>query len=291
MKDSSLMFLIGVRHILVMFLLLVGQMLGQNNYAVLHRFHLNDGAGPQGALVADSQENLYGVTFAGGSGACTYNKLPSGCGTVFELTPLPGGGWSQQTLYTFQGGGDGAFPMAGLAFDQTGNLYGTTSVGGISGCGFGVDAGCGTVFELSPPLQQGGPWTETVLYRFTNGDDGSSPEGSLILDIAGNLYGTSLDGTLGYGAIFELAPSSGGSWVENTLHDFDPSSGDGGIPSGGLLFDAIGNLYGATQIGGGTGCGPQGLGLCSSFLREAASGSRPFFMPLTGSMGEPRAET
>ncbi len=228
---------------------------GQSTDFILHRFQLSDGAGPQGSLIADAQENLYGVTYAGGSGTCTYNELPSGCGIIFELSRMPGIGWSEQTLYEFQGGNDGAFPMAGLIFDGLGNLYGTTSAGGV-GCGAGVDGGCGTVFELSPPMQAGGPWNETVLYRLTGESDGYGPTGSLLFDSAGDLYGTTQRGSSGgVGTVFELTPPQpGGSWNEITLHSFDPSQpgGDGARPSAGLVFDTAGNLYGTTLYGGTT---------------------------------------
>ncbi|MGO9126696.1 MAG: choice-of-anchor tandem repeat GloVer-containing protein [Terriglobales bacterium] len=112
----------------------------------------DDGGFPYGALVFDAAGNLYGTTAGGGSSACL-------CGTVFELSPpaSPGGSWTLTSLYSFVGGNDGAQPHAGLVFDRTGNLYGTTSIGG----GFCGSQGCGTVFELSPPEVPGGAWTET----------------------------------------------------------------------------------------------------------------------------------
>jgi|SRR5579872_848485 len=235
--------------------------IGQNQEVILHRFQLSDGAGPQGSLIADPEGNLYGMTNAGGDGPCTYNRLPSGCGTIFELSPRSGGGWSEQILYSFQGGTDGAFPLdAGLVSDQLGNLYGTTSAGGIAGnCPGSGSPGCGTAFELSPPSQPGGVWSETVLYRFTNGLDGSYPRGSLVLDQIGDLYGTTNDGGLGGGVVFELTPSSGGGWTETTLHVFGGGK-DGYLPVAGLIFDLAGNLYGTTAGGGGSqncnyGCG------------------------------------
>ncbi len=246
---------------ILLFFMTAGVLIAQNQIT-LHRFHLKDGAGPQGGLIGDAQQNLYGVSYAGGNGNCLYGNLPSGCGTVFELSPVSGGGWMEQVLYNFQGGNDGLFPMAGLIFDQSGNLYGTTSAGGM-GCGFGPDSGCGTVFELRPPSQPGGSWTETVLYRFTGGADESYPTGSLLFDSLGNLYGTT-QGNGSFGTVFELTPSSPGNpWVETTLHVFDPSQhgGDGESPHAGLVFDGAGNLYGTTADGGVTnancsfGCG------------------------------------
>jgi uncharacterized repeat protein (TIGR03803 family) len=215
---------------------------------VLHKFHLGtDGGDPTGSLIADSLGNLYGATDAGGGGNCTYNGFPSGCGTVYELTSSPGGGWSESVIYAFQGGSDGQFPFYGLVFDQAGNLYGVTTLGGLGG---------GTVFELSPPTQSGGSWVESVLYRFTGGSDGSYPRCALVLDQAGNLYGTTNDQGAGYGTVFEVSPPvSGGSWSEKTLHTFDPQRHtDGAYPIAGLVFDKSGNLYGTTGAGGSKGC-------------------------------------
>jgi uncharacterized repeat protein (TIGR03803 family) len=130
--------------------------------------------------------------------------------------------------------------------DAAGNLYGTTYYGGNNGCGNG---GCGVVFELSP---SNGSWTETVLYTFTGGSDGSKPLTGLIFDQDGNLYGTTAYGGTGScnvfwpgcGTIFELSPSKGG-WTETVLHSFRGGM-DGNTPSGKLIFDTRGNLYGTT---------------------------------------------
>jgi len=149
------------------------------------------------------------------------------------------------TLYSFTGGTDGNLPLAGLVSDATGALYGTTSQGGTSG--FGV------AFKLTPPAQPGDPWTESVLHYFTTGTgDGFAPEGPLIFDKAGNLYGTTAGGgAKGWGTVFELIPPAmqGGQWTETVIHDFSLSDGSG--PFDGLIFDHAGNLYGTT-LGGGT---------------------------------------
>jgi uncharacterized repeat protein (TIGR03803 family) len=206
-----------------------------------------DGANPGGALVADPQGNLYGTTLVGGA----YDL-----GTIYELTPQPGGGgaWTNTLLYSFcpQGSpcADGASPQTGVIRDANGNLYGTTLTGGAR---FNE----GTVFELSPPQGGHGPWTETVLYEFCANDncvDGNQPLGGLTFDSHGNLYGTTTEGgPHGQGVVFELSPSSGGQWTYNILYGFCPQHGcpDGSTPNyGSLVFDSAGNLYGATTSGG-----------------------------------------
>jgi len=203
-------------------------------------------------LIIDAGGNLYGETAYGGA---------AGFGTIFELSPL-GGSWAEKDIYTFAGGTDGANPQGGLIFDQAGNLFGTTQTGGTS-C---QRAGCGTVFELSP---SGSGWTKRILYNFLGGGtDGEDPVAGLVFDAAGNLYGTTLGGGvdggnncgIGCGAVFELSPASGG-WMEKPLYFFTEKHGDGAIPYGGLVVDAVGNLYGTTYSGGeqseacGIGCG------------------------------------
>jgi uncharacterized repeat protein (TIGR03803 family) len=150
-----------------------------------------DGQFPGGGVIFDAAGNLYGTTFLGGA---------SGFGTVFELSPNPGGTWTETVLYSFRGGLDAANPDAStLTFDKAGNLYGETAVGGNDRCG-----GCGVVFELSPI--GGGSWTETVLYRF-DGTDGEFPWVGLVFDAAGNIYGTTQSGgAYGNGVVFELKP-------------------------------------------------------------------------------------
>jgi uncharacterized repeat protein (TIGR03803 family) len=201
---------------------------------VLHNFNGGpDGENPQGFLVRDKAGNVYGTTTAGGA---------TGAGTVFRVTAAG----RETVLYSFTGAPDGAAPEAGLARDTAGNLYGTTPAGGANGNG--------TVFKLSPPKQQGAPWTEEVLYSFGTGADGAAPVGGVILDTAGNLYGTtSAGGTSGDGTIFQLTPSESG-WTENILHDFQ-NGDDGAVPYAGLISDKAGNFYGAATEGGTGGGG------------------------------------
>ena len=199
----------------------------------------SDGADPYGArLVFDQAGNLYGTTFNGGGGSCTGGV--GGCGVVYQLTPS-GGGWTESVLYAFNGGSDGAHPWAGVIFDQSGNLYGTTEFGGGSS---NCPGGCGVVYELVPSQ---GSWTEKVLYTFQNQQDGAAPYAGLIFDQSGNLYGaTTQGGQHGGGTAFELTPSGEG-WSFQTLYAFTAyGSGIAGGPTASLVMDNAGNLYGAT---------------------------------------------
>lgn len=137
--------------------------------------------------------------------------------------------------------------MAGLIFDSAGNLFGTTSVGGIQS----AQCGCGTVFELSPPSEPGRAWLETVLYMFQGSPDGSQPTAGVIFDSAGNLYGTtSADGLYRAGAVFQLTPPSfpGGAWTEKLIHSL-LSIKDGSIPVAGLTLNGN-TLFGTASQGG-----------------------------------------
>jgi uncharacterized repeat protein (TIGR03803 family) len=211
---------------------------------VLHSFNFNgtDAAEPLAGLTLDAAGNLYGTTAYGG-----INLV----GTVFELKAKAGGGWTEKVLLSFGNGMDGVLPSAGLTFDSAGKLYGTTSLGGNGSC----SEGCGTVFELMP--QKGGGWTEKVLHEFT-GNDGELPAG-VVFGAAGNLYGTTAFGgsgacSGGCGTVFELMPQKGGSWTEKVLHSFTENGKDGYEPTGSLLLDAKGNIYGTTPFGGSGTC-------------------------------------
>ena len=205
---------------------------------VLHSFNLNDGVVPFGGLIFDGHGNLYSTTAGGGI---------YGVGTIFEMSPRQGGGWTETVLHSFGRGDDGQSPMAGLVADGNGNLYSTTFSGGIHGGG--------TVFEMSP--RQGGGWTETVLHSFGNGNDASQPNYSaLVADSMGNLYGAALYGGIhGLGAVFELSPRQGGGWTETVLHSFNINGVDGTLPYGNLIQDGAGALYGTTARDGGHGGG------------------------------------
>jgi len=221
---------------------------------VLHNFGSNgdghsgvDGRYPQVSLIWDAAGNLYGTTQWGGTHDDNGTCYQLGCGTVFELTPRQGAGWTEKVLHNFGSGMDGVHPWASLIWDAAGNLYGTTSEGGTHG-----PHGPGTVFELSP--QSGGGWTEKVVHNF-DGDDGGDPFAGLIFDAAGNLYGTTEAGGDYYaGTVFELTPNGSGGWTEKVLHNFG-SGMDGADPNASLIWDAAGNLYGTTTQGGTHGGG------------------------------------
>ena len=189
----------------------------------------SDGSGPFGSLISDSAGNFYGTTDAGG--------VSGGYGVVFEISPVSGGGWSESVLYAFTGGSNGQGPFAGLVFGTAGNLYGTTNFGGTHNMG--------TVFELSP---FGGGWTQQVLYSFTGSHDGAFPNCSLVIDSAGNLYGTTeAGGSANLGTVFELSPVAGGGWSETTILNGTSARGNA---FRGVTFDNHGSLYTNAAAGG-----------------------------------------
>ena len=220
---------------------------------VLHNFTGGqDGGTPFAGLTMDEAGNLYGAAADGGLTSCTSHQ-GFGCGTLFRVNRRSG--WSFSLLYTFQGDNDGAYPLGALTIGHDGSLYGTTAIGGGGGCGLGILLGCGTVYNLKPAAvfcrNVLCSWTETVLYRFPGGAGGFFPEDGVIFDSAGNLYGTTNQGSIsdGGGVVFELTPSGSG-WTETVLHEFTAIPPDGSLPTSGLIFDSAGNLYGTTVAGG-----------------------------------------
>jgi len=233
----------------------------------------SDGQDPQGGLTMDGSGNLYGTTSSGGA---------TGNGAVFKLAP----NGSESVIYSFAGGSDGSYPYAsGVTFDASGNLYGTTYLGGNSGCGGGY--GCGTVFKITPA------GTESVLHAFAGGTgDGANPWSGVILDSAGNIYGTtSAGGKWNDGIAFKLAPDG----TEKILHGFHGKEGSELVAP--LTMDPGGNFYGAAAHGGSKGC-PSGCGvvfelnshgaetvLYSFAGRHAGDGSGPLGALLLDSAG------
>ncbi len=203
---------------------------------VLHRFHNEFGGEPVASLAIDSAGNLYGTTQSISEGTA---------GEVFELSPVPNGLWTETIIYPFPNNqtNHGTEPFAPVILDSAGNLYGTASAGG--------QYRAGAAFKLSPGA---GGWTYTALHIFGAKGDGAAPWGGLAFDSAGNLYGTTFGGgSEGYGTVFELSSKSSGRWVETILHSF--SSTDGKTPTSSLVFDSVGNLYGAAGAGGANGEG------------------------------------
>ncbi len=201
---------------------------------------------------------------------------------------------TESVLYSFDSSGvaDGMEPTSALVEDASGALYGTTPLGG-TGCS---NRGCGVVFRLTPPVDKGAPWTESILYNFgSSANDGTYPGqfASLILDKNGNLYGTTSSGgtgncnpnseLTGCGTVFELSPPEalGESWTENILYSFQGVQAvagtplDGSDPQAGLVLDARGNLFGTTAYGGSGSQCTGNVGACGTVfeLSPTAGGS------------------
>ena len=210
-------------------LVLVAEAGAASQYKVLHKFTGTDGKYPEDALlIFDAVGNLYGTTATGGA---------HGNGNVFELTPNSDGSWTESVLYSFAGGHDPSDVRAEVIFGAEGNLYATSVSGG--------DYGEGTIFKLTS--NSDGTWSESVIHSFTGGSDGAWAIGGVIIDAAGNLYGTTgLGGAWGGGVVFKLTPSSDGTWTESVLHSFTSTEG-GYLDHGSLIFDTAGNLYGETS--------------------------------------------
>ncbi len=170
------------------------------------------------------------------------------------LTAQPAQGQSYQVIYNFTGGADGGIPAAGVRLDSAGNLYGTNLKGN------------GTVFRL---LHSDSGWAFKNLYTFQGGNDGQSPYAGVTVGRDGSVYGSTL-GRGGGGTVFRLRPSARAymtalcPWVETVLHRFSGGM-DGWAPYAGVVFDQTGNLYGTTNVGGGTGCSGRGSRLAAQF--------------------------
>ena len=228
-----------------------------------------DGSAPQASLLLGLDGNLYGTTSTGG-GKCKFQV--GGCGTVFKLSPNSSGGWTETVLHRFSTTTDGALPFTPLVQDASGNLYGGTDFAGLVSPD--CPQGCGTIFELSP---NGSNWTFSVIHTFTGGADGAFGSG-LLLDASGNLYGGTGGGGIansrcggeGCGIVFKMTPNAAG-WTKSTLDTF--TGGSDGFDVLNLIFDASGNIFGATLFAGhgdNTLCAPLG---CGTIFELSPSGS------------------
>ena len=249
---------------------------GGYNETVLYSFcsvnNCADGNDPTSTLIFDGTGNLYGTACSGGANgqgvASACGDGFNGYGVVFELSPEPGGGcpsgsnsgngWCETVLYNFASTPDGASPFAGITWDSSGNLYGTTYAGG---------RGMGTVFELSPSGKGG--WSESVLYSFcaqAKCADGAYPDGQ-VQSMNGTFYGTTeTGGASAAGTVFGLSPKppggcpggsyTGNGWCEAILHAFAGHPKDGNYPAGTPVLDSAGNIYGTTLYGGNGRCEP-----------------------------------
>ncbi|MFZ0321628.1 MAG: choice-of-anchor tandem repeat GloVer-containing protein [Candidatus Sulfotelmatobacter sp.] len=262
---------------------------GTFSYSLIHRFNFKEGI-PNGDLTWDSAGNLYGTTFADSTGfdgevfefspqsdgtwkesvlyAFNYSNPVSApiagvvfdskgnlygpgyfggnpnFGGVYELSHQANGTWKLIPIYRFTLETFGG-PYSKLTFDENGNLYGTAWQAGSQFFG--------EVYKLSPT--KSGQWKETTIHTFTSGSDGARPQGALVFDSEGNLYGSTMNGGVGCsaslcGTVYKLTPQTGGSWKETILHQFE-STTDGSQPQQGLLLDSSGSLYGTTYYGGG----------------------------------------
>jgi uncharacterized repeat protein (TIGR03803 family) len=210
---------------------------------VLHRFvTVSKGARPRADLISDASGVLYGTTYTGSN---------DGNGTVFELLPPTGNSkhWTEQVLHHFgKNTKHGIFPQSALALDSAGNLYGTTSEGGTKTDG-------GVAFELIRPTGGTGEWEEKILHKFTTGQDGGTPDGSLVFGADGSLYGTAgYGGYGGAGVVYKLTQTQSGDWTQTILYSF-ANDANGGYPYCTLTFDPAGNIYGVTANGGNAGNG------------------------------------
>jgi uncharacterized repeat protein (TIGR03803 family) len=211
-------------------------------FSVLHSFAGTDGAFPAGKLLSGATGNFYGATFGGGHNSnCPGQSYQQGCGTIFDLVQS-GATWNESVLYNFGAGTDGFSPNGSLLF-SAGTLVGTTD----SGNGLPCNPACGTAFSLTSGKNG---WTETTSHAFTGGSDGAIPDGGLIRDPQGNLYGTtSLGGAFGYGTIFKIDPQD----QKTILHSFNGT--DGAYPTASLVRDSGGNLFGTASYGGSSKVG------------------------------------
>jgi uncharacterized repeat protein (TIGR03803 family) len=245
---------------------------GQWSLSDVSTFTNGDGVYPRTTLVEDQAGNLFGTTITGGA----FNE-----GSVYELELASGGGWNEKMIYSFtpqQVRGYGGPNPSALIVDSAGNLYGETQEGG--------QFGGGMVYELSPAAN--GTWIEKTLFSFKGWDDGHAPQGGLVMDRSGNLYGTTEYGgsgsekgkvQTGNGVVFELHLEANGVWSEKVLYRFGGYPSDGAHSQAGLVFDHAGNLFGTTFEGGSSsnctsgGRNPVTVGCGTAFELTPEAGS------------------
>jgi hypothetical protein len=196
-----------------------------------------DASFPDYELTQDSAGNIYGVSILGG----LYNN-----GTVFELSPpaQSGGAWTESVLYSFTGQQDGGTPIGGVVFGWHGALYGTTLHGGAAD----GDQGAGGIYQLLPPSQPGGAWTETMLYEFPQITTEGQGDMRLTADSSGRLFGTNQQGGMPFGIVYVFIPpaKTGGTWTFKDIYAFK-DNGDGSFPLAGVILDKLGNVYGTSN--------------------------------------------
>lgn len=226
-----------------------GNIASAQTVTTLWSFSGTDGEFPTAPLIFDNTGAIYGATGIGG---------PGHFGTVFQLEPpqSPGGAWTENILYSLEGGADGQQP-GDVVFGAKGALFSTSYLGGSDNC----YQGCGTVFELTPP-SAGGEWTHTIIYDFLGGTDGQAP-GNVKVGPGPALYGVTPSGgppappkckDAGCGTVFQMS-LQGGVWTKTIIHTFSDANGDGNGPNADIVFDSKGNLYGTTYNGGNSNYG------------------------------------
>jgi uncharacterized repeat protein (TIGR03803 family) len=237
---------------------------------ILHRFAgIPDGMNPEAGLLVDMVGNLDGTTVEGGAHRRCFGGYGNGCGTVFSIDASG----HERVVYSFRGRPDGSSPFAGLIADGAGNLYGTTAAGGTTkACYTDGGDGCGTVFRIDAAGH------ESLVYSFKGNaagqGDGQGPEGVVVADAAGDLYGTTpFGGTNFDGTIFKIDPTG----HETVLYSFT-GGGDGARPYSGVILDAAGNLYGTAYFGGNSGC----VSGCGTVFKLDPSGALTVLHAFTG---------
>ncbi len=247
---------------------------GPWTYSVIYNFTgAGDGGHPYGKVFLDRSGSVYATAVDGGYTG--QNCGADGCGTVVRLDPSSQGSntWTETTVWQFRGGkGDGRYPYGGLVADKSGRLFGTTNVGGRTNFG--------TVFQLTPPTQGNSKWSEKIIRDFSDKTSGDSPYGGLILDPAGNLFGTTFQCCVAdWGPVFELSPTTKTKigWAYKALFNFPASGSDGEYLEEDVVMDASGALYGATSQGGAIPCkngGAHGCGLVFKLLPPAGGSTK-----------------